>query len=206
MSGDAYRTIEGPGNVAFEIRGSEFFGYARPVRSVEAAEAAIEETATEYDDATHVVPAYRIRVGEETPGDGRLRAYSTDDGEPTGSAGKPALNVLIQRDLENVVVVVVRYYGGTNLGVGGLARAYGRAAKESIDDAGVGERRPHETLWIAVDYDDSGTVRGIVESAGVEFETVYEERVSFEVAVPRAEASSLKDRIRSATSGRAEIE
>jgi uncharacterized YigZ family protein len=203
---ETYRTIEGPGGSAFEIRGSEFFGHARPVRSVEAAEAFVGDVATEYDDPTHVVPAYRVRIGDDTPGGGRLREYEHDDGEPTGSAGKPALNVLVQRDLENVAVAVVRYYGGTNLGVGGLARAYSRATADAIDDAGVHERRPHEELQITVEYDDSGTVRGIVESTGAEFEATYEERVVFAVVVPQVTAADLRDRIRSATSGRAEIE
>jgi len=207
---ESYRTVEGPGESAFEVRGSEFFGHARPVRSVEAAEAFVEEIEAEYDDPTHAVPAYRVRAGDgneehETPGSGMLREYASDDGEPAGSAGKPALNVLVQRDLENVAVAVVRYYGGTNLGVGGLARAYSRAAADAIDDAGVRERRPHEELRIAVAYDDSGTVRGIIEGTDATFEATYEERVTFAVAVPRSEAPDLRDRIRSATSGRAEI-
>jgi uncharacterized YigZ family protein len=206
VSGDAYRTIGGAGTAAFEIRGSEFVGYARPVRSVEAAGAFVEEIAGAHVDATHVVSAYRVRVGDGGLGSGRLREYANDDGEPTGSAGKPALNVLIQRDLENVGAVVVRYYGGTNLGVGGLARAYSRAAKEAIDDAGVRERAPREELRVTVNYDDSGTVRGIIERSDAEFGADYGERVTFEVLVPRATADDLRDRIRSATSGRAEIE
>jgi len=147
------------------------------------------------------VPAYRVRAGE-----GMLREYDDDDGEPGGSAGKPALNVLVQRDLENVAVAVVRYYGGTNLGVGGLARTYARAVAEAVDDAGIRERRPHETVRITVDYDDSGTVRGVLESTGTSFEADYRERVAFEATVPRADADDLRDRIRSATGGRTEIE
>jgi uncharacterized YigZ family protein len=202
---DAYRTIEGPGSATLEVRGSEFFGYARPVRSIGATEGFLEAVGKDHGDATHVVPAYRVRVGEGIPGNGRLREYASDDGEPTGSAGKPALNVLLQRDLENVAAVVVRYYGGTNLGVGGLARAYARAVTEAIDDAGVRKRRPHEEFRVTVGYDDSGAVRGIIESTDATFEAAYEEAVTFEVAVPRSAADGLRDRIRSATSGRAEI-
>ena len=206
MSEASYRTIDGPGESAFEIRGSRFLGHARPVRSADAADAFLAEIESEYGDATHNVPAYRVRTGDGTPGEGMLREYADDDGEPTGSAGKPALNVLVQRDLENVAAVVTRYYGGTNLGVGGLARAYSRAVTEAVDDARVVEHEPREELWIAVGYDDSGTVRGIVESTDATFEAVYEERVTFEVLVPRSGAGDLRDRIRSATSGRAEIE
>jgi len=92
-----------------------------------------------------------------------VREWCSDDGEPSGSAGKPALNVLEQRELRNMVVAVVRYYGGTNLGVGGLARAYSRAVKEAVDAAGVVEDVPHERFEAAVEYDDSGTVRGITQ-------------------------------------------
>jgi len=202
---ETYRTVDGQGESAFDVRGSEFVGHARPVRSVEDAETFVAAVEEGYADATHNVPAYRVRVGDGTPGGHRLRECASDDREPTGSAGDPALNVLVQRDLENVAAVVTRYYGGTNLGVGGLARAYSRAVKAAVDDAGVTEREPHEAVAVTVAYDDSGTVRGILESAGVDFEADYAERVQFEVLVPTAAASDLRDRIRSATSGRAEI-
>ena len=199
---DAYHTIAEPATTALVVRGSEFIGHVRPVEDLEAAEAFISSVEAEYDDATHNVPAYRVRTDAE----GILREYSSDDGEPTGSAGKPALNVLTQRDLENLAVVVTRYYGGTNLGVGGLVRAYSRAVKEAVDAAGVIEEHPHERLEITVAYDDSGTVRSILESEGVAFEADYEAVVTFDVRVPVAAADALRDRIRSATSDRATLE
>ncbi|MFB6243760.1 MAG: YigZ family protein [Halobaculum sp.] len=150
--------------------------------------------------------AERAGTSRTPTGDGMLREYSSDDGEPSGSAGKPALNVLQQRDLRGVVCVVTRYYGGTNLGVGGLARAYSRAVKEAVDAAGVVERRPREQFAVTVAYDDSGSVRGLLESAGVEFDADYAERVTFVVSVPTDEAAALRDEIRSATSGRADID
>ncbi|USZ67014.1 IMPACT family protein [Halorussus salilacus] len=198
---EPYLTVAGRGRAAFEVRGSEFIGHAGPADGREAAEAFVAEVREEYADATHNVPAYRVRA----EGGDFLREYGDDDGEPSGSAGKPALNVLQQEGVENVVAVVTRYYGGTNLGVGGLARSYSRAVKEAVEDAGLVEERPHERIRIAVEYDDSGTVRGILESAEVEFDADYAERVAFEVRVPVAEAEGLRDRVRSATSGRAEI-
>ncbi|PSP92669.1 hypothetical protein BRC91_12565 [Halobacteriales archaeon QS_4_62_28] len=196
MTNEAYDTVAGRGEAAFEVRGSEFIGHVRPAHTVEDAETGVNAISEEYADATHNVPAYRVRVDP-------LREYASDDAEPTGSAGKPALNVLQQRDIENVVAVVTRYYGGTNLGVGGLARAYSRAVKDAVDDAGVVTERPRETLSITVDYDDSGTVRGILESTGVEFDATYEEQVSFDVRVPVADAHALRERLANATSGRA---
>lgn len=206
---DSYRTVAGRGESRFAVKGSEFLGHVAPVDAVADAEAFVEAVEDEYDDATHNVPAYRVPAGEasaDRPGDVLLREYQHDDGEPTGSSGKPALNVLHQRDLRNVVAVVTRYYGGTELGVGGLARAYSRAVKEAVDDAGVVEERPHATLRVRADYDDSGTVRGIIESSGVDFEADYDEDVRFECRVPVDEAEALEERLRSATSGRVDID
>ena len=196
---ETYRTVEGRGEAAFEERGSRFIGYIAPAETVGDAEAFVTAIGNEHPDASHNVPAYRVRADP-------LREYASDDGEPGGSAGKPALTILEREELENVAAVVTRYYGGTNLGVGGLARAYGRAVKLALDDAGVAEERPHERLRLAVDYDDSGTVRGILESSDVEFEAEYEERASFTVRVPSADAEELRERLLSATSGRAEPE
>ncbi|WP_018256891.1 IMPACT family protein [Halomicrobium katesii] len=198
MTDEAYDTVAGRGEAAFEVQGSEFIGRVRPAHTVDEAEAFVDAVSGEYADATHNVPAYRVRADP-------LREYSSDDGEPSGSAGKPALNVLQQREIENVAAVVTRYYGGTNLGVGGLARAYSRAVKDAVDDAGITTERPHERLTVTVDYDDSGTVRGIVESTGVEFDASYEATVTFDLRVPVAEADTLRERIASATSGRARI-
>jgi len=196
---DSYRTVAERASASFEVQGSEFIGHVVPVETVEEAEASVEEIRAEYADATHNVPAYRVRASP-------FREYSSDDAEPSGSAGKPALNVLQQRDIENVVAVVTRYYGGTNLGVGGLARSYSRAVKEGVDAAGVVESVPHERFTITVEYDDSGSVRSLLESAGVEFDAAYEAEVRFDVRVPTAEGSELRDRVRSATSGRADID
>jgi len=197
----AYRTIAEPATAAFVVQGSEFIGHAHPVDTVEEAESFVDSICEEYADATHNVPAYRVRVDSEM-----LREYASDDGEPSGSAGKPALTVLTQQEIENCVVVVPRYYGGTNLGVGGLVSAYSRAVTEAIDEAGIVEEQPHERVSIGCVYDDSGTVRGLIESAGYEFEADYEATVSFSVRVPIAERDSFYDRLRSATSGRVEID
>jgi uncharacterized YigZ family protein len=196
---EPYRTVAGRASAAFEVRGSEFVGHVTPVETVEAAEAFVREVESEYDDATHNVPAYRVRADP-------LREYANDDGEPSGSAGKPVLNVLQGEDVENCVVVVTRYYGGTNLGYGGLVRAYSRATSDALEAAGIVEERPHVRLSVTVEYDDSGTVRGIIESSGSEFEAEYGERARFEVRVPSEEADELRDRLQSATSGRVEIE
>jgi uncharacterized YigZ family protein len=210
----SFRTVAGPGESRFEVKGSEFIGYVSPANTVQEAESFVDRIRERHPDATHNVPAYRVPADAESSsatGATRaagtmLREYQSDDGEPSGSSGKPALNVLVQREIRNVAAVVTRYYGGTNLGVGGLARAYSRAVKDAVDDAGVVETVPHERFVVTVEYDDSGTVRGLLESADVEFEATYEADVTFAVRAPVDAAASLRDRIRSATSGRADIE
>lgn len=204
---ESYETLAGPGESRFEVRGSEFIGHAHPVTSVEDAEEFVDAVRAEYDDATHNVPAYRVRSESGGPDGGyMLREYQSDDGEPSGSSGKPALNVLQGQGLENVVVVVTRYYGGTNLGVGGLVRAYSKAVKDAVADAGVTEERPQESITVVVEYDDSGTVRGILESADCGFDADYGADVSFDVQVAREDADELRERIRNATSGRARLD
>ena len=193
-----FYTVAGRGQARFVVRGSEFVGHVAPAREVDAAESFVAGVREEHPDATHSVPAYRVRADP-------VREWADDDGEPGGSAGKPALNVLQQESVENVVVVVTRYFGGTELGVGGLARAYGRATKAALDDAGVVERVPHEAFSVTVDYDDSGTVRGLLESTGVEFEADYAATVRFDVRVPTERAADIRDRLRSATGGRASL-
>jgi uncharacterized YigZ family protein len=197
---EAYRTVARRGRAVIEIRGSEFIGHVAPIDSVEDAEGFVADVRAAHPDATHNVPAYRVRDAT-----GLLREHSSDEGEPSGTAGTPTLTVLQRRDVEDVAVVVTRYFGGTELGVGGLARAYGETTKRALDDAGVIEQVPHRTLVIDVAYDDSGTVRGVLESEAVEFEADYGERVGFEVRVPIDEADHVADRLRSATSGRADV-
>lgn len=203
---ESYHTLSDRGESSFSVRGSEFIGYASPAECVTSAESFIEDVREQHADATHNVPAYRVRTGDDTLGSHMLREYSSDDGEPSGSAGKPMLNVLQGQELENVVVVVTRYFGGTELGVGGLVRAYSRAVKEAIEATNIVETAPHEQFTVTVSYDDSGTTRGILESTGVEFEADYESSVTFNVRVPIADANDLRDRLRSATNDRAVID
>lgn len=201
---ESYFTIAGPGETRIQIRGSEFYGVARQAGSVEQAEAVIDRLREDYPEASHHVPAYRVRVGDGGGGV-YLGAWSSDDGEPTGAAGKPILNILEQQEVEDVVVVVVRYFGGTELGVGGLARAYSRATKETLMVAGVVETVRTTRVEVETSYADSGTVRGVLESLGLDFEGSYEEDVRFAVWVPMSELERVRERLQNATSGRVTI-
>jgi len=197
---DEYTTVEGHGRSEFTVEGSEFVGYVASATTEEDADGFVAEVRAQHPDATHHVPAYRVRSE-----DGTVRERYDDDGEPSGSAGKPVLNILEQDDVENVVAAVVRYYGGTKLGYGGLVRAYSKATKDSLGDAGTTKRKPQEIFRVEVEYDDSGTARGILESEGVDFDAEYAETVVFDVRAPERRADEVRDRLLSATSGRADL-
>ncbi len=195
-------TVRDNAKATYSVRGSRFISQIHPVKSVEEAEQLLERVTEQYSDATHIVPAYRI-CGSN--GDGFVREWSTDAGEPSGTAGPPALNVLTQRQLVNVIVVIARYYGGTNLGTGGLHRAYSQATVLAIDAATVVPFTPTTTYEIQVPYDHSGTIQSILESNQVAYDATYEETVMYTVTIAESTADSLLDRIQSATHGDASI-
>ena len=196
---EEYVTVAGGGEGTYEERGSEFVGYVAPATEGDEAEGFVDDVRGQHPDATHHVSAYRVRNG------GTVRGIYDDDGEPSGSAGKPVLELLRGEEAENAVAVVVRHYGGTKLGYGGLVRAYTEAAKRALNDAGTRVDVPRAELRVEVGYDDSGTVRDVLESEGVPFDAEYEEAVVFTVRPPAAEIDALKDRLLSATSGRARL-
>lgn len=199
MSDDAIRTVVEGATAEFTVSGSRFIGHVAPANDEAAVEEVISAVADDHPDATHVVWAYRLS-GQP------IVERATDDGEPGGSAGEPALGVLRGEDLKDTVAVVVRYYGGTNLGYGGLVRAYSRAVGDAIEAASTERRQPTTSVQVQFGYDDSGSVHSILDSEGVEYEAAYEECVTVEVTLPTNRAEAVIDRIQSATGGRAAIE
>lgn len=196
---ERYRTVTDPGKASFSVRGSQFLGQISGAVSVAEADSIIDHVRTEHPDATHVVAAYRLRTDP-------FREWATDDGEPRGSAGPPVLQVLTGESLENVVATIVRYYGGTNLGIGGLARAYSDATKEAIANADIEEREPQQYFSIETTYDDSGRVRGVLESTAASFDATYEAHVTFRGSVPTSTYPELYEQLMDTTSGRVCIE
>lgn len=122
---DSYRSISAPSEGLYKDRGSRFISFAFPVTDTDDVKARIEETRKRFYDATHHCYAYRLgRLGDE------FRA--NDDGEPSYSAGKPILGEILSMQLSDVLVIVVRYFGGVKLGVPGLTKAYRTAAREAL--------------------------------------------------------------------------
>jgi uncharacterized YigZ family protein len=125
---DTYRTINRPSEGIFRDKGSKFIAYAYPFKSEEHLKELINDLKNQHPKARHYCYAYRLSTD-------RAVYRINDDGEPSGTAGRPMLNTLLSKDLTNILMVVVRYFGGTLLGVPGLINAYKSAAEDAIQQA-----------------------------------------------------------------------
>ena len=179
---------------------SRFIATVRPVKTEEEASAFIEEMKKKYWDAAHNCSAFVIgRRGELT--------RCSDDGEPSGTAGRPMLEVLLKEGICNTAVVVTRYFGGTLLGTGGLVRAYGAAVKEGLKCSEVITMRYGTRLQVTVDYPDVGRIQHLGTKEGISQESAeYGVNVRFVLASPAEEEERICRSITEATDARAEIE
>ncbi|MBE5818316.1 MAG: YigZ family protein [Clostridiales bacterium] len=159
MDKDTFITVGEECTYEFEEKKSIFIASVFVVTSKEQAQARVDELKQKYYDATHNCYAYVLR-------DGAYRKFS-DDGEPSGTAGMPILNVIERLSLCNTLVVVTRYFGGIKLGAGGLVRAYSTAAAEVLTKAGKSIYVKGSRGTIDVDYDDLGLVERYLNSSGV---------------------------------------
>ena len=155
---DSYKTISQTVRAELKEKGSRFIARAFPVNSIEGAEEIIARISKKYFNATHNCYAYVI--GCYTKAVSRFN----DNGEPSGTAGKPILQAIITRDLTNVLVIVTRYFGGTRLGTGGLIRAYGGVAAQVLDQANVVTLFHTKELALKYPYPLSNVVAKAVET------------------------------------------
>lgn len=182
----SYLTVARTADVEIEVKRSRFIGHVERVGSEDEARAVLERIRKQHWDARHNCSAFVIG-----PDAGMQR--SNDDGEPSGTAGAPMLEVLRGRDVTDVVAVVTRYFGGVLLGAGGLVRAYSDAVRSSLDEAGVLERRMLQRFEITVPHADAGKVENELRAKGVVVEGVeYGSQVTQRLAVPPAEAALLR--------------
>jgi uncharacterized YigZ family protein len=158
---DTYKTILEPSEGIFKDKGSRFIAKAYPVESAEEVKEILAHLRKEYHDARHHCFAYRIG-----PGSSNYRA--NDDGEPANSAGKPILGQLQSYDLTNVLIVVIRYFGGVLLGVGGLINAYRTAARESIDNGVIIDKTFKAELSINFQYPAMNDVMKLIKESKAE--------------------------------------
>jgi len=153
---DTYRTIAKPAEGLFRDRGSKFLAFAYPITSDKEIKDLLADLKAEHPKANHHCWAMRLTVD-------RSVFRINDDGEPSGTAGRPILNTLLSRDLTNLLVVVVRYFGGTLLGVAGLINAYKSATEEALNQAAVIEQTVNDFYTIQFDYLQMNEVMRVIK-------------------------------------------
>lgn len=174
---DSYRTLEAPAGAIFKEKGSKFLAFAEPVQSEEQAKAVLEKYRKQYYDARHHCFAWAI-------GPARESQRMNDDGEPSGTAGRPIFGQILSFDLTNIVIVVVRYFGGTKLGVGGLITAYKTAAKQALDSAAIISKTVNDIYEVIFGYPETSEVMKVIKENGMEvLENNYTEKCRLIVAI-----------------------
>lgn len=158
---DKYYTIKETGSARYTEKMSRFLSFAVPVQRAEQAKEIIKKYQNEYHDSRHVCWAYML-------GPQRKEWQLNDNGEPSGTAGKPILGQINSLGLTNVLVIVVRYFGGIKLGTSGLIAAYREAARLALEDAGTEECRQQKTVRIEFGYETADKVMRVVKNKDIE--------------------------------------
>ena len=186
MSTDEFVTIGEPGYAQTRVLGSRFLGSALPVLSVEDVDTRLTEERKRYHDATHWCFAFRIGIALS------LVERGSDAGEPKGSAGLPILHEIQGRDLTNTLVIVTRYFGGTKLGTGNLARAYADCAAQALAAAQVKRARVFESFFVTCPFDLVSVVYHDAQKLDAQVESVESSsEAAFRVMVSPSAASTL---------------
>lgn len=157
---DTYKTIQGPASGEFRDRGSKFLAFVYPISSEADLKPILARLKAEHSKANHYCWAMRL-----TPDRSLFRV--NDDGEPAGTAGRPILNVLLSRDITNIIVVVVRYFGGTLLGVPGLINAYKTATEDALNHSSVVSKTTNDIYDIEFSYPQMNEVMKILKEENI---------------------------------------
>src|SRR5690625_3543849 len=189
-----YYTVKQKGAHEIHIQKSRFIGYTERVTSEEEAQSFIQTIKKKHYDATHNCSAYIIGEQDQIQ-------KANDDGEPSGTAGIPMLEVLKKLFLKNTVIVVTRYFGGVKLGAGGLIRAYSMTTSETIKTTGIVKCELMQIVSISIDYQLLGKIENYLRKAGFVIEDItYLEKVTLNVLVPLNALDNLKANIVNMTS------
>jgi len=195
-----YQTVQGYGEYELIIQKSRFIAHIQRVETEEKAQEFIQEIKKRHKDATHNCSAYLI-------GESNHIQKANDDGEPSGTAGVPILEVLKKKDLKDTVVVITRYFGGIKLGAGGLIRAYGKATSEGIAATGIVERKLMKIIQTSIDYTFLGKVENELRSSPYQIKDIhYVENVQIETYIDSGSLPLFKDWMTDLTNGQGEME
>ena len=193
-----YRSILKPGEAEYEDRKSVFIGYAFPVTSEEQAQSYIKTIKSKHSDARHHVYAYVLR-------ENNIARFS-DDREPQGTAGMPTLDVIRKNNLLDCLVVVVRYFGGTLLGTGGLVKAYGSAARDAVLNGEIIEYAPYTFSHFVVSYQDYQKILPVINTTDIRIEsTEFQAQVEIIVSYREDMHDSFVRKMIDITSARTEV-
>jgi len=196
---DQYFTVKKEGSDEIIIQRSRFIGYVRRVETEEAAQSFIQEIKKKHHDATHNCSAYMIGEHDQIQ-------KANDDGEPSGTAGVPMLEVLKKQGLKDTAIVVTRYFGGIKLGAGGLIRAYGNTTSQAIQTTGIVKRQLMQGFLITVDYTLLGKLENVLRNSEHILESIdYLEQVAFLVYVKKENSQAFLDWIIDLTNDQAVI-
>ena len=187
----SYQTLKHAVTTRLEIKKSDFITYAYPVTAREQAMFHVEQLRQKYADARHHCWAYIIGDPNNT-----TSAGFDDDGEPNGTAGRPILGVLQHKSIGNVIIVVVRYFGGIKLGAGGLTRAYAGSAQAAVDQMTLSPYIPMAKVQIVATFATEAQCRYVIEDLGGQVEDVaYSQQVMLTATLPQADIADLKERL-----------
>lgn len=197
---DKCKIIYRGGEGEIEEKKSRFIASIIPIASEEEAVEFINARKKEYWDARHNCSAFVL-------GENRELTRCSDDGEPSGTAGRPMLEILLREGIHNAAVVVTRYFGGTLLGTGGLVRAYQAAVQEGLRHCTVVEKTRGRQLDIATDYNGLGKIQHLLAEEEIPVkEIVYEQDVHMEIIVPADQQQRLEELLTNASSGKAVLD
>ena len=184
----SYQTLQQPVSARLEIKKSEFIAYAYPVTSREQAMFHVEQLHAQYADARHWCWAYIVGDPNNT-----TSAGFDDDGEPNGTAGRPILNVLQHKSIGNIIIIVVRYFGGIKLGAGGLTRAYAGSAQAAVDQMILCPYVPMTQVNIQAEFATEAQCRYVVERLNGTIDNVaYDKQVLLTVTIAKRDIDLLK--------------
>ncbi len=196
MLNDTYKTIKAPCEGIYKEKGSKFLAFAFPVTSETEIKNHVDSIKKEYYDARHHCYAYIL-------GPDKATYRANDDGEPSGTAGRPIHGQLLSKDITNTLVIVVRYFGGIKLGVSGLINAYKTATKDALDNAEVVEKTVNEIYRVEFEYPLMNDVMRLLKDEGLEqFNQRFEMNCSLDFAVRKSRSTRVTDafdKIRSVT-------
>ena len=190
----SYITIANEFRTEYIIEKSRFIATIAPVSTEEEAQAFIQRISKEFWDATHNCTAYAIGPRQE-------QQRSSDNGEPSGTAGKPMLEVLKKTAITNVAVVVTRYFGGIKLGAGGLIRAYSHSVAKAVQEGPKLLIAPRQIVSLTIDYSYFGSVERQLQTWGLPYQSTFTDTISLEIYVEPSFVSDLETTITNLTGG-----